>query len=157
MGPKGTWYTVVYCIAGNFQEVQCLWIGAPQHFMDLFSVDGWSTVKTMKIGPPQNSSCSNLWPNPQFDISFSLSNNYRTPFHADVFRSYSWSTNVCGCKEWLLYPPGEEEHLCDRLGNLPFDVTSADLEDRERYPNASKACRPICVVQNAGETIFVPR
>ena len=83
--------------------------------------------------------------------------NYRTPFHADVFRSYSWSTNVCGCKEWLLYPPGQEAYLYDSLGNLPFDVTSTDLEDSRRYPNASKACRPIRVIQNAGETIFVPR
>ena len=81
----------------------------------------------------------------------------RTPFHADVFRSYSWSTNVCGCKEWLLFPPGQEDYLRDRLGNLPFDVTGTDLEDKTRYPNASKVCEPIRVIQNAGETIFIPR
>lgn len=79
-----------------------------------------------------------------------------TPFHADVFRSYSWSTNVCGCKEWLLFPPGQEDYLRDRLGNLPFDVTGTDLEDKTRYPNASKVCEPIRVIQNAGETIFIP-
>lgn len=75
----------------------------------------------------------------------------------DVFRSYSWSTNVCGCKEWLLYPPGQETHLCDRRGNLPFDATSSELKDGDKYPNASKLCGPIRVVQSAGETIFIPR
>ena len=60
-------------------------------------------------------------------------------------------------KEWLLYPPGQEEYLRDPLGNLPFNVTSADLKDEKKYPNASKACEPIRVIQQAGETIFVPR
>ena len=31
----------------------------------------------------------------------------RTPFHADVLRSFSWSANVCGRKLWILYPPGQ--------------------------------------------------
>ena len=30
----------------------------------------------------------------------------RTPFHADVFQSYSWSANICGTKKWWLFPPG---------------------------------------------------
>lgn len=32
---------------------------------------------------------------------------FRTPFHADVFRSFSWSANICGRKKWIFYPPGE--------------------------------------------------
>ena len=31
-----------------------------------------------------------------------------TPLHADVFRSYSWSSNVCGRKKWYLFPPDQE-------------------------------------------------
>ena len=73
------------------------------------------------------------------------------------FRSYSWSTNVCGRKEWLLYPPGEENHLRDKLGNLPFDVTSPEMKDSGKYPNAHKAKKPLRVIQGVGETIFVPR
>ncbi|XP_043221833.1 2-oxoglutarate and iron-dependent oxygenase JMJD4-like isoform X2 [Amphibalanus amphitrite] len=46
-----------------------------------------------------------------------------TPFHADVYRSYSWSANVCGAKRWILLPPGEEEKLRS-LSGLPFDVAS---------------------------------
>ncbi|XP_069815241.1 2-oxoglutarate and iron-dependent oxygenase JMJD4 [Dendropsophus ebraccatus] len=71
-----------------------------------------------------------------------------TPFHADVFRSYSWSANVCGRKKWLLLPPGQEELLRDDSGNLPYDVT---------VPSLRKLCPPpLEVIQEAGEIIFVP-
>ncbi|MBN3299281.1 JMJD4 protein, partial [Amia calva] len=79
-----------------------------------------------------------------------------TPFHADVFRSYSWSANVCGRKKWLLYPPGQEEYLKDCHGNLAFDVTSPVLQDEKLYPQYHKACQPLEVIQEAGEVIFVP-
>ncbi|XP_072034844.1 2-oxoglutarate and iron-dependent oxygenase JMJD4-like [Amphiura filiformis] len=79
-----------------------------------------------------------------------------TPFHADVFRSFSWSANICGRKKWLLFPPGEERHLKDHLGNLPYDVTSCELHDGKKYPNYKNACQPFEVVQEAGEVIFVP-
>ena len=72
-------------------------------------------------------------------------------------RSYSWSANVCGRKEWILYPPGEEQFLRDKYGTLPMDVTGRDLEDRERYPNADRAEKPLVVIQGPGETIYVPR
>ena len=74
-----------------------------------------------------------------------------------IFRSYSWSTNICGQKEWLLFPPGDEENLRDKLGNLPLDVTSQELRDIQKYPNAHKVRGPIRVIQNDGETIFIPR
>lgn len=71
-----------------------------------------------------------------------------TPFHADVYRSYSWSANVCGRKRWLLFPPGEETKMKDKLGNLPYDVFN------------SISSRPdikcIDIVQEEGEIIFVP-
>ena len=79
------------------------------------------------------------------------------PTLAVLARSYSWSANVCGRKEWLLYPPGEEDNLRDNLGNLPFDVTSPELGDRTKYPNAGRVRGPIRVVQEAGEIIFIAR
>ncbi|KAM8967186.1 2-oxoglutarate and iron-dependent oxygenase JMJD4 [Pelodytes ibericus] len=79
-----------------------------------------------------------------------------TPFHADVFRSYSWSANVCGRKKWLLFPPGQEEYLRDRHGNLPYDVTSLPLHDLSVYPMSYKCCPAMEVTQDAGEIIFVP-
>lgn len=79
-----------------------------------------------------------------------------TPFHADVFRSYSWSANICGRKKWLLFPPGSEGNLRDCHGNLPYDVTSPTLQDPILYPNYQRCCPPIEVTQEAGEIIFVP-
>ena len=72
-------------------------------------------------------------------------------------RSYSWSANICGMKEWLLYPPGEENLLRDSLGNLPLDVTSDSLTDRTQYHRAHLAKKPLRVIQGPGEVIFVPR
>lgn len=34
-----------------------------------------------------------------------------TPLHADVLRSFSWSTNICGRKRWLFFPPDQEPLL----------------------------------------------
>ncbi|XP_012683293.1 2-oxoglutarate and iron-dependent oxygenase JMJD4 [Clupea harengus] len=79
-----------------------------------------------------------------------------TPFHADVFRSYSWSANICGRKKWLLYPPGQEEFLRDRHGTLAYDVTAPTLQDKGQYPHIDKACQPLEIIQEAGEIIFVP-
>ncbi|KAK2514020.1 Jmjd4 [Columba guinea] len=80
----------------------------------------------------------------------------RTPFHADVFRSYSWSANICGRKKWLLYPAGQEEYLKDRHGNLPFDVTAPSLQDRSIYPRYDQSQPPVEIVQEAGEIVFIP-
>uniref|UniRef100_UPI00358F641A 2-oxoglutarate and iron-dependent oxygenase JMJD4-like isoform X1 n=1 Tax=Myxine glutinosa TaxID=7769 RepID=UPI00358F641A len=71
-----------------------------------------------------------------------------TPFHADVFRSHSWSANMCGRKRWLFYSPGQEDLLRDPFGNLPYDVMNDPL------PDAAPA--PLEVIQEAGEVIFVP-
>ncbi|KFW88780.1 JmjC domain-containing protein 4, partial [Phalacrocorax carbo] len=79
-----------------------------------------------------------------------------TPFHADVFRSYSWSANICGRKKWLLYPAGQEEYLKDRHGNLPFDVTAPSLQDRSVYPRYNQSQPPVEIVQEAGEIVFIP-
>ncbi|XP_065123773.1 2-oxoglutarate and iron-dependent oxygenase JMJD4 [Paramisgurnus dabryanus] len=79
-----------------------------------------------------------------------------TPFHADVFRSYSWSANICGRKKWLLYPPGQEEFLRDCHGNLAYDVTAPVLQDKGLYAQFEEACQPLEIIQEAGEIIFVP-
>ncbi|KAG6927510.1 jumonji domain containing 4 [Chelydra serpentina] len=79
-----------------------------------------------------------------------------TPFHADVFRSYSWSANICGKKKWLLYPPRQEEYLRDRHGNLPFDVTAPGLQDSGVYPRYAQSGPPVEIIQEAGEIVFIP-
>ncbi|KAJ2710751.1 hypothetical protein H4R19_003592 [Coemansia spiralis] len=75
-----------------------------------------------------------------------------TPFHEDVFRSYSWSANICGAKHWLLVAPGQTQLFTDRMGNWVYDMTAPD---EERFPHARLVQR-IEFVQHAGETVFVP-
>lgn len=71
--------------------------------------------------------------------------------------SYSWSANICGLKKWIIFPPGQERFLRDNLGNLPYDITSAEMNDQAKYPEFSNAPQPITVIQGEGEVIFVPR
>ncbi|XP_037068213.1 2-oxoglutarate and iron-dependent oxygenase JMJD4-like isoform X2 [Pollicipes pollicipes] len=96
-----------------------------------------------------------------------------TPFHADVFRSFSWSANVCGRKRWILLPPGEEEKLRS-LSQLPFDVAGvlgaespsaavssatlpAGVSVARLQPKTSPGgVRYFDVIQEAGEVMFVP-
>jgi len=76
-----------------------------------------------------------------------------TPLHADVFRSYSWSINICGRKKWILFPPKDVEYLKDKNGNTIYNIQSQI--DNQKFPNYYKTT-PIVCIQEAGETIFVP-
>ena len=51
-----------------------------------------------------------------------------TPLHYDVFRSYSWSSNIVGTKLWILFPSGDEKWLKNMRGELIYDVMS-ELEN----------------------------
>lgn len=59
--------------------------------------------------------------------------------------SHSWSTNICGLKRWVLFPPGEEKYLRDKLGNLPRNI--------ENLKHNRKCFE---VLQYPGDAIFVP-
>uniref|UniRef100_A0A0A0LNV5 JmjC domain-containing protein n=2 Tax=Cucumis sativus TaxID=3659 RepID=A0A0A0LNV5_CUCSA len=77
-----------------------------------------------------------------------------TPLHADVFRSYSWSANVCGKKQWFLLPPSQSHLVFDRnmkacIYNI-FDDISEYL-----FPGFKKATWLECI-QEQNEIIFVP-
>lgn len=81
---------------------------------------------------------------------------HRSPFHADIFRSFSWSVNICGRKKWFFFPPGQEDALRDRHGGLPYDVTSPSLLDSRLHPTRDGCGPPLEVTQEAGEMVFVP-
>ncbi|MQL72599.1 hypothetical protein Taro_004918 [Colocasia esculenta] len=56
-----------------------------------------------------------------------------TPLHADVFRSYSWSGNVCGRKHWYLLPPSQCHLLFDRhQRNSVYDIF--DEVSEKKFP-----------------------
>ncbi|KAI8983023.1 hypothetical protein BDB01DRAFT_792083 [Pilobolus umbonatus] len=75
-----------------------------------------------------------------------------TPLHADVYRSYSWSSNICGIKKWTLFPPGQEECFKDRYGNRVYDIRAVDNKQFPRFKDAVS----IVLYQRDGETLFVP-
>ncbi|PIA17280.1 Clavaminate synthase-like protein [Coemansia reversa NRRL 1564] len=75
-----------------------------------------------------------------------------TPFHEDVFRSYSWSANICGEKRWTLVPPGQNSLFTDSLGGW---VHNLDDYDEQRFPQL-RFLKRLEFVQRAGETVFVP-
>lgn len=73
---------------------------------------------------------------------------FRTPFHVDVFSSFSWSTNIVGRKRWLFLLPGEETKLESGPAGKPFSIDDDILKQR--------GVDYIEIIQNAGETVFVP-
>nr|KAF6480479.1 jumonji domain containing 4 [Molossus molossus] len=79
-----------------------------------------------------------------------------SPFHADIFRSFSWSVNICGRKKWFFFPPGQEEALRDCHGGLPYDVTAPSFLDSHLHPVHEHCSPPLEVMQEAGEMVFVP-
>lgn len=87
-----------------------------------------------------------------YKFSYMGGHNTFTPFHADVYRSYSWSSNICGVKKWTLFPPNQESLYKDKFGNLVYDVRKVDPID---FPNFEKA-QKIILYQKDGETLFVP-
>ncbi|KAL8154216.1 hypothetical protein V2J09_011976 [Rumex salicifolius] len=77
-----------------------------------------------------------------------------TPLHADVFRSYSWSANVCGAKLWLFLPPPQKHLVFDRyMKNCVYNIFE-DVSE-VKFPEFKKAVWLECT-QGANEIIFVP-
>ena len=82
-----------------------------------------------------------------------------TRLHADVLRSFSWSTNVCGRKRWYLVPPQYTYLLYDCFGASLASHLHADQQDGVGlfFPGLAKARRyAVEIIQESGETIFVP-
>ena len=107
----------------------------------------------------------------------------QTNLHADVMNTYSWSTNVCGRKRWLLLPPKHTHLLYDQFAqklaptfhpmyyasphNDGASQTSTSATNGADHDGDPHQCwernypllhlaRPIEVLQEAGQTIFVP-
>ncbi|KAI4326716.1 hypothetical protein MLD38_032000 [Melastoma candidum] len=77
-----------------------------------------------------------------------------TPLHADVFRSYSWSANVCGKKRWLFLSPSQHHLVFDRhMKHSIYDIY--DEVSSTIFPNFEKSVWFECI-QESGDIIFVP-
>uniref|UniRef100_A0A804QMT6 JmjC domain-containing protein n=1 Tax=Zea mays TaxID=4577 RepID=A0A804QMT6_MAIZE len=73
-----------------------------------------------------------------------------TPLHADVFRSYSWSANVCGQKQWLFLPPSQSHCIFDR--NMRSSVYNLHDVSEKQFPEF----KWLECIQEQNEIIFVP-
>lgn len=71
-----------------------------------------------------------------------------TPFHSDVYSSFSWSTNIVGMKKWIFLPIGEEKRLLDQNSRLPFSIDPENLKTRN-IPYYE-------LLQGPNEAVFVP-
>ncbi|KAL9434168.1 hypothetical protein AB3S75_028909 [Citrus x aurantiifolia] len=77
-----------------------------------------------------------------------------TPLHADVFRSYSWSANVCGKKKWLFLSPSQCHLVFDRnLKGCVYNIF--DDVSETGFPGFKKTIWLECT-QEQNEIIFVP-
>ena len=76
-----------------------------------------------------------------------------TPFHSDVFGSFSWSANIVGRKKWIMLVPGEEDKVRDTAGNVVFDLES---EESKLLQEKNGQIRRIEFIQETGEIVFVP-
>lgn len=75
-----------------------------------------------------------------------------TPLHADVYRSFSWSSNICGIKKWTIFPPGQEDLYKDKFSNSVYDIRDVDLAQFTKFDRVKK----VVIYQKDGETVFVP-
>ena len=104
----------------------------------------------------------------------------RTNLHADVMNTYSWSTNVCGRKRWLLLAPEFTHLLYDqfaqklaptfhpmyynskKVSNDGNDGNSNNSNNNDRQQNWEdkypllQFARPIEIIQEVGTSLFVP-
>jgi hypothetical protein len=76
-----------------------------------------------------------------------------TELHSDVLNSYSWSYNVCGCKEWTFYPPTLPGVTPTESDEVEFDYQAQRQDNDIDDPAAADG---IVVLQRAGECMFVP-
>lgn len=80
-----------------------------------------------------------------------------TPLHRDVFKSYSWSSNVTGIKLWFLFSPEASTGLWNtRHDSVVYNVLQDDVDATE-FPGFRGAFSQVLrVIQHPGETVFVP-
>lgn len=112
------------------------------------------------------------WLNEYWDLRTDVKDDFRfvymgpkgswTPLHTDVFKSFSWSANICGRKLWYLFPPREGQVNKGKKNKSPCDVNTLledSVKDAAEAPNLLKQERNmpyLKVIQNPGEIIFVP-
>jgi len=81
-----------------------------------------------------------------------------SPLHQDPHRTSAWNALIQGRKRWTLWPPdvippGVDKELIDTEYYASPDVMKWFVEV---YPKVNQQNRPLEIIQEAGEIIFVP-
>lgn len=80
--------------------------------------------------------------------------------HYDGWYTHAFITQLCGDKEFTLYPPEQAEYLYPIHNNTHNNCNKSSIQDIQypnlgRYPLFTKAT-PLKVIVKQGETIFLP-
>ncbi|KAL7550068.1 hypothetical protein ACHAWF_017276 [Thalassiosira exigua] len=82
-----------------------------------------------------------------------------TGMHVDPLWTNAWVTILQGKKRWLLFPPDtphESIGMFEDKPQIPSSIWFRDYYDKVTSPSWPKEYRPIEVLQQAGETVYVP-
>ncbi|KAL7541363.1 hypothetical protein ACHAXR_010840 [Thalassiosira sp. AJA248-18] len=82
-----------------------------------------------------------------------------TGMHVDPLWTNAWVTVLQGHKRWLLFPPDtpyESIGMMDDRPQIPSSIWFRDYYDKVTSPSWPKEYQPIEVLQNPGETVYVP-
>ena len=75
--------------------------------------------------------------------------------HIDYFHTNAWITQLYGRKNFVVFPPGQEEFLYPKTDNpltSEVNIFNPDFEKHPKFRNAT----PIVTTVEKGETIFIP-
>ena len=75
-----------------------------------------------------------------------------TPFHTDVYGSFSWSANIAGYKKWIFFPRGKEPKNVYDIQEILTDLESNENNELK----SSNDLEYFVIVQGPREIIFVP-
>ncbi|CEP19279.1 hypothetical protein [Parasitella parasitica] len=108
------------------------------HLHKTFPADEFHTVPDLF----EDDWLNEYWPQQkeQDDYRFAYFGGHTTftPLHADVYRSYSWFSYVCGIKKWTLFPSGQEDLLKDKHDNSVYDLRDVDPTQFTKFEQTKK-------------------
>ncbi|SNX81670.1 uncharacterized protein MEPE_00375 [Melanopsichium pennsylvanicum] len=150
----------------------------PYTVPEIFADDWMNNTPPPPSDSPCSASCTKEGKDDivdDFRFVYAGTQGSRTLLHRDVYTSYSWSSNVVGCKRWYLFPPRVISHLRRfpkiDTSELVLDIqtlsslisTSNENSDagacrkRKEYPGLELAWSAVQIIdQKQGETIFIP-
>ncbi|GFP90741.1 jmjc domain-containing protein 4 [Phtheirospermum japonicum] len=106
----------------------------------VFFLDDWLNLYLDKYsmhGDPESYQARNEISCSDYRFVYMGSKGTWTPLHADVFRSYSWSANVCGRKQWYFLTPSQHHLVFDRyMKSSVYDIFEDVCESK--YPGFEK-------------------